>query len=87
MSRAQIDLFDKAELFPKSPTVYAPDAERIRRRLKRIIGEAREAKSMPWDVATRRLYEQIVPQMSLALPEEEAAQFRLDFAREMERLG
>ncbi|MDR3471626.1 MAG: hypothetical protein P4M09_08040 [Devosia sp.] len=42
---------------------------------------------MPWDVNQRRLYEKVVPQMCLALPEAEAAQFRLEFEAEITRLG
>jgi hypothetical protein len=85
----QLDIFgaDEAELFPGSPPVVHPDPNRIRKRLARILGEARAADVMPWDLNRRRLYEKIVPQMSLALPEPEAAQFVLEFEREMERLG
>jgi hypothetical protein len=78
---------DDAELFPASPAVVYPDPDRIRRRLARILGEARAAQSMPWDSNQRRLYEKVVPQMSLALPEPEGAQIRLEFERELERLG
>jgi hypothetical protein len=42
---------------------------------------------MPWDDGRRRLYEQVVPQMSLALPEPEGAQIRLEFERELARLN
>ncbi|HVW91556.1 MAG TPA: hypothetical protein VHB74_03025 [Devosia sp.] len=88
LAKTQLNLFEEqVELFPAAPAVAHPDPDRIRRRLARIITEARAAETMPWDRNQRRLYEQVVPQMSLALPEEEAAQFRLDFAREMERLG
>lgn len=89
MARVQLDMFaeDEAELFPAAPAVVHPDPDRIRRRLARILGEARAAESMPWDSNQRRLYEKVVPQMSLALPDEEAAQIRLDFARELERLS
>jgi hypothetical protein len=89
LGKAQLDMFEaaEAELFPAAPAVVHPDPDRIRLRLKRILGEARAAQSMPWDSNQRRLYEKVVPQMCLALPEDEAAQFRLDFERELERLG
>jgi len=89
MGKAQLDMFaeQEAELFPAAPAVVHPDPARIRRRLARILGEARAAQSMPWDENQRRLYEKVVPQMCLALPEPEAAQLRLEFERELERLG
>ncbi|MEO6014047.1 MAG: hypothetical protein ABIQ30_10745 [Devosia sp.] len=78
---------DQPELFPAAPAIVHPDPDRIRRRLSRILSEARAAETMPWDDNSRRLYEKIVPQMSLALPEPEAAQFVMEFEREMERLA
>jgi hypothetical protein len=78
---------DEPELFSGAPAVVHPDPDRIRSRLARILGEARAARSMPWDENQRRLYEKVVPQMSLALPEPEAAQFRMEFARELARLS
>jgi hypothetical protein len=89
LAHAQLDMFgvDEPELALPSPPVVHPDPDRIRLRLSRIVSEARTAEAMPWDINRRRLYEKIVPQMSLALPEAEAAQFVLDFEREMERLS
>jgi hypothetical protein len=78
---------DQPELFPAAPAVVHPDPERIRKRLARILSEARAADTMPWDDNSRRLYEKIVPQMSLALPEPERAQLVLEFEREMARLA
>ncbi len=88
MAKPQLDMFaeEEAALFPAEPVVVHPDPDRIRRRLNRILAEARAADSMPWDTNTSRLYRKVVPQMVLALPELEAAQFRLDFERELERL-
>jgi hypothetical protein len=51
------------------------------------LDEARAAETMPWDSNRRRLYEKIVPQMVLALPEDEAAQLRMEFEAELARLG
>jgi hypothetical protein len=39
-----------------------------------------------WDSARVRLYSTIFPQMTNWLPEEEAAQLRLDFEAELARL-
>lgn len=89
MAHAQLDMFgvDEPELYPAAPAIVHPDPERIRLRLARILGEARGAEAMPWDENRRRLYLKIVPQMSLALPEPEAARFVMEFEREMARLG
>jgi hypothetical protein len=86
----QPDLFGdpQAELFAadSAPVVYRPDPDRVRRRLGRILSEARTAQTLPWDRSRADLYRMIVPQMTLSLPEEEAAQWRFDFEAEMERL-
>lgn len=87
----QTDLFASAtepDLFGDdySPPVYHPDPERVRRRLHRILSEARAAETMPWRPAIVSLYQTIFPQMSLALPEDEGAQLRLAFSVEIERL-
>lgn len=88
MGKAQLDMFaDEADLLPSAPVVFRPDADRVRRRLARILTEARAAATMPWDDNQLRLYEKVVPQMSLALPEAEAAQFRLEFEAEVARLS
>lgn len=88
MGKPQLEMFPDVEneLFPAEPVVFHPDPERIRRRLANILREARAAESMPWDGNTRRLYEKIVPQMALALPEPEAAQLRMEFENELKRL-
>jgi hypothetical protein len=77
---AQPDLFGgEAE----TPT-YRPDPDRVRARLQRILAETRAAKELPWGRAS--LYRTIFPQMTLWLPEDEAAQLRFEFEAEMERL-
>jgi hypothetical protein len=86
----QPDLFGDTqnELFAPdaAPLVYRPDPDRVRARLRRILSEARSAEALPWDRSRADLYRFIVPQMTLSLPEQEAAQWRLDFEAEMERL-
>lgn len=88
MSKPQLDMFaGPDDLFPSEPVVYRADPDRVRRRLEGILAEARAAESMPWARSRQRLYMTIVPQMTLWLPEDEAAQFRLAFEHEMKRLG
>jgi hypothetical protein len=74
------DLFG-AEAAP----AYRPDPDKVRARLHRILAETR-ARSEPWDWGSASLYRTIFPQMTQFLPEDEAAQLRLEFEAEMERL-
>jgi hypothetical protein len=77
----QPDLFG-ADAVP----AYRPDPDKVRSRLHRILTEARAARTLPWDSTRASLYRTIFPQMTLWLPEEEAAQLRFDFETEMARL-
>ncbi len=81
---AQPDLFG-AE--PVSSPVYRGDPDRVRGRLQAIVAEARAADVLPWDRNELRLYRTIVPQMVLWLPDDEAAQWQLDFEAELQRLA
>jgi hypothetical protein len=72
---------------PVQPVVYRADPGRVRRKLERILAEARAAETMPWNQSRQGFYRTIFPQMTLWLPEAEAAQYRLDFENEMERLA
>lgn len=89
-SSRQGDLFDKDR--PDSSDedfetpVYEADPGEVRAELHRILAEARAATSMPWDDDRTALYRVIFPQMTNALPEDEAAQVRFAFMTEMERL-
>jgi hypothetical protein len=80
---AQAELFDEATYVAP---VHYPDPERVRARLHKILAEARAASSLPWDRERLGLYRTIFPQMTLALPEEEAAQLRFQFEEELVRL-
>lgn len=75
------DLFG-AEAAP----AYRPDPEKVRARLHRILGEAKGARTLPWDRTRLSLYRTIFPQMTLWLPEDEAARLRLEFEAELTRL-
>jgi hypothetical protein len=65
---------------------YNADPERVRQRLHRIIAEAKASDSLPWDAQKLGYYRTVVPQMSLWLPAEEAAQLRFQFDEEVKRL-
>jgi len=80
-TETQQDLFG-AEAAP----AYRPDPDKVRARLHRILTEARAARTFPWDSTRVSLYRTIFPQMTLWLPEEEAAQLRFAFEAEMTRL-
>src|SRR5580692_7407174 len=77
----QPDLFD----VEPSPT-YRPDLDKVRRRLEKILAEARAAQKLPWEPTTVSLYRTIFPQMTNWLPEEEGAQLRFEFETELARL-
>ncbi len=78
---AQPDLFG-AEPAP----AYRPDPDSVRRRLHKILAEARAAPRLPWEPATVSLYRIIFPRMTNWLPDEEAAQLRFEFEAELARL-
>ena len=65
---------------------YAPDVADVRRRLTGLLEMARGAARMPWSARDARMWQVVFPQMAGWLPEAEAGQMRLAFAREMERL-
>jgi hypothetical protein len=78
----QPDLFGAEAL----PPAYRPDPHKVRRRLEKILAEARAAKKLPWESTTVSLYRTIFPQMTNWLPEEEGAQLRFEFETELARL-
>ena len=81
VTESQSDLFS-AEASP----AYRPNADKVRARLHKILAEARAAQTSPWEPARVSLYRTIFPQMTLWLPEDEAAQLRFEFETEMARL-
>jgi hypothetical protein len=66
--------------------VYYPDPDKVREELHRILGEARAAKTIPWDANRTALYRTIFLQMTGCLPLDEGARLRFDFETEMARL-
>ena len=91
MSRnGQPDLFaaeSQSDLFgTEAAPAYRPDPEKVRARLRHILGEARAARTLPWEPGRLSLYRTIFPQLTLWLPEAEGAQLRLEFEAELARL-
>ena len=80
----QPDLFAQEPV--QAPRSYAPSHEQVRTHLEHILMQARSALTLPWDARKTGFYKQVVPQMTLWLPPDEAARWRLDFDREIERL-
>ncbi|MBM3544553.1 MAG: hypothetical protein FJX44_08645 [Alphaproteobacteria bacterium] len=83
----QADLFGdygQADLFGEAPPPYRPDLVKVRARLNKLLTEVRAAESLPSSRAL--LLRTIFPQMTSWLPEEEGAQLRFEFEKEMERL-
>lgn len=87
---AQSDFFDsdpQPDLFgAEAAPAYRPDPDKVRARLHRILAEAKAAQALPWEPARASLYRTIFPQMTLWLPEDEAAQLRFEFDTEIARL-
>ena len=82
---AQGSLFGEGRM--EVPTVSClPDPADIRRRLNTALAQARAAETMPWPAREARVWQIVFPNMANWLPEEEANQLRLEFAREMARL-
>jgi hypothetical protein len=81
VTESQSDLFG-AEAVP----AYRPDTSKVRARLHKILAEARAAQTSPWEPTRVSLYRTIFPQMTLWLPEDEAAQLRFEFETELARL-
>lgn len=65
---------------------YLPDPEKVRQRLTALLETARSAEKMPWSERDARMWQTVFPNMANWLPDHEAAQLRLEFAQEMERL-
>lgn len=85
--RAQLDLFGLAvDSSPAEPATYKPDPDRVRGKLNAVLAEMRAADVMPWDRKKRAYHLQLFPQMTRALPEDEAERLRMAFEAEFARL-
>jgi hypothetical protein len=65
---------------------HAPDPEKVRQRLNALLEKARSSEKMPWSERDARMWQTVFHNMANWLPDGEADQLRLEFAREMERL-
>lgn len=95
MSNQKADLFGsgprQGDLFagesPRNDGIGVADPNDIRRRLHKLLAEARAAQSRsPWSERDTRMYQTTFFQMANWLPKDEAEQLRLDFRRELDRL-
>lgn len=83
----QESLFGVAEdRIPAPSQSFAPDPDKVRRRLAALLDQACQAKAMPWSERDARMWQTVFPQMANWLPDAEANQMRLEFSREMDRL-
>lgn len=86
-SPAQFSLFGEGADRLQAPVRrYEPDPAKIRAELLAVLETARGAKAMPWTARDADYWQTVFPNMANWLPEEEAAQLRFEFAREIERL-
>ncbi len=79
----QIELFSAEDAPPKA---YSADPDKVRQRLRNILNEVRAIERHTAENRRLILYRTIFPQMSLWLPDEEAAQLRFEFEAELVRL-
>jgi len=95
MSNRQPNLFGlqppQGDLFTDEPGrndgVGVAKPDEVRARLYKILAEARAARfAPPWTERTTRMYQIVFPQMANWLPDDEAAQLRLEFEQELSRL-
>jgi hypothetical protein len=90
MAEFESDMFGprgQGELFgAPEPEDYLPKPDDVRTRLHAMLAEMRAAEAMPWDQKRAQLNAKIFPQMTNWLPDDEAAQLRLEFDRHFARL-
>jgi hypothetical protein len=78
---------DQTDLFAGAPQpIWRPDPEKVRNRLRRILGEARAASALPWEPARLDLNRIVVEDAARWLPQDEAAEWKAAFYAALERL-
>jgi hypothetical protein len=86
----QLDLFGESPPEPtgveRTAAVYRADPDEVRAELLRVLTQVRAAQSFPWDSRRTLYWRTVFPQMTNWLPDEEAAQLRLEFEAEIRRL-
>jgi hypothetical protein len=81
---AQDDLFPDPVPQTRGRIVDFPDE--ARRRLQKMLGQAKAAERLPWSERETRTLEILFAQMSEWLPDDEGKQLKFEFAQEIERL-
>jgi hypothetical protein len=79
----QVDLFADEPPQPRKVMDFQAEA---RKRLTKVLAEARAAATLPWSERELHKWEILFPQMAEWLPGDEANQLCFEFAREVERL-
>jgi hypothetical protein len=82
-SPPQSDLFAGEPAQPRKVMDFQAEA---RKRLLKVLEEARAAASLPWSERDVRKWEILFPKMAEWLPGDEADQLCFEFAQELERL-
>ena len=87
------DLFgsttDQGNLFPEAtpqPGRIVDFPAEARRRLLKMLGEAKAAEHLPWSQKEMETLQILFPQMAGWLPDDERDQLCFEFAKEIERL-
>jgi hypothetical protein len=79
----QADLFADTPAQPRKVFDFPDEA---RRRLMKVLAEARAATTLPWSERETGKWEILFPQMAQWLPDDEASQLCFEFAEHIERL-
>jgi hypothetical protein len=81
---SQADLFADHRPQPRKVMDFQAEA---RRRLEKVLAEAKAAEHMPWTQRELEKWQILFPQMAGWLPDDEAGQLCFEFAQEVERLS
>lgn len=79
----QADMFADHRPGPRKVMDFQVEA---RRRLERVLAEAKAAEQMPWAKRELEKWQILFPQMAGWLPDDERDQLCFEFAKEVERL-
>ena len=79
----QPDLFADQPAQPRKVMDFQAEA---RRRLEKVLAEAKAAEQLPWTQRELEKWQILFPQMAGWLPDDEANQLCFEFAQEIERL-
>lgn len=82
-AQSQGDMFADHRPGPRKVMDFQAEA---RRRLERVLAEAKAAEKLPWTQRELEKWQILFPQMAGWLPDDEAGQLCFEFAAEIERL-